>query len=152
MNYEHLPLSVGTLFQQLSDERDLQIREPTRSGSFDQLLQIADAKTLSIRFVRDRGDEFLEVGSGNQWFSPDLVRLVLLGGQPQDAPADLQNDASFLYQHFVEIERMFSSANRDDTIMRLTDMRMNKARCMFPNAIADNSDGGGPQKSDQRLR
>ncbi len=138
MSYDHLPRYVGTLFQDLADEHGLQVREPQRSGSFDQLVQVAEGENLSIRFVRDRGDEFLEIGCGTGWFSPDLVRLVLLGGQPQDAPADLEKDASFLRQHFDAIERLFSADNRDDTLRRLTEMRIEKARCMFPDAITDN--------------
>jgi hypothetical protein len=135
MSYEPLPAIVGNLFRKLANECGMTIAEPMCSGSFDQLLQNADSKTLSIRFVRDRGDEFLEVGDGSEWFSADLVRLVLLGGQPRDAPTDLQNDAHFVSQHFAEIEGMFSEKNRDDTIRRLTDMRMKKVRCMFPTAV-----------------
>ena len=92
---------------------------------------------MSIRFVRDRGDEFLEVGCGTEWFSPDLVRLVLLGGHPQDARTDLQTDASFLQQHFAEIEPLFSAERRNETLRRLSEMGIRKARCMFPAAIAD---------------
>lgn len=139
MKDDHLPAIVTTLFKTLADQHGLQIGQPERSGAFDQLVQPADAKNLSIRFVRDRGDEFLEVGCETKWFSPDLVRLVLLGGEPQDVPADLQKDAFFLQQHFDEIERLFSVENRNETLRRLSDMRMKKARRMFPDAIADNN-------------
>jgi hypothetical protein len=140
MNYNHLPSSVAALFEKLADEHGLHVGQPECSGSFDQLVQVAEAENLSIRFVRDRGDEVLEVGYKTNWFSPELMRLVLLGGEPQDMPADLQKDASFLGKNFDEIKRLFSAENRPETLQRLHDMRMKKARCMFPDSIADGHD------------
>jgi hypothetical protein len=140
MSSNDVPAIVARLFHQLADQHGLSVGQPERSGSFDQLMQVAEAKNVCIRFIRDRGDEFLEVGSGTEWFSPDLVRLVLLGGQPKDVPADLWQDVDFLTQRFDEVDHLFQPQNRLQTIKQLRDMRMAKARCMFPNAVIDGNE------------
>lgn len=132
MSTNDVPASVAALFQQLANKHGLSVEQPERSGSFDQLLQVAEATNLSVRFVRDRGDKFLEVGSRADWFSPDLVQLVLFGGQPKDVPVDLQQDVDFLINHFDEIERLFQPQNRPQTINQLKELEKAKVRCMFP--------------------
>jgi hypothetical protein len=132
MTTRHAPPSVISLFQALAARSKVSIGQPARTGSFDQLVQVANARDVNIRFVRDRGDEFLEIGEGNEWFSVDLVRLVLLGGDPKDIAPQLDEDISFLTQHFDVIEQIFDTSNRQLTLQKLRDIRTRKIRCMFP--------------------
>ena len=135
MQASKLPTNVETLFASLLAEHRFRICEPERSGSFDQMCQRAESDNLSVRFVRDRGEEFLEIGHGGEWYSTDLVQFTLLGGEPTGKPSDIQEDASFVNAHFNEIEALFNPQNLTNTLQRLHDIRAKKIRIMFPNAL-----------------
>lgn len=67
---------------------------------------------LRMRFVRDRGQVFLdfqEIGASEKdaWYSIDLVRR-LLTGERQDSAEMSEDHARFLQESLPDIERMFS--------------------------------------------
>ena len=128
-----IPAVVSSLFRYLGRERGFLVTQPQLAGAFDQMVQSAAATHVTIRFVRDRGDAFLEVGKEPHWFSPDSLRLMLQAGEPVDAPENIQEDVPFLIEHLTEIENSFRPANRPETLRRLTELRKKKGRIMFPN-------------------
>ncbi len=133
MTSTEIPAVVSSLFRYLGRKRGFLVTQPQLSGAFDQRVQSAEATHVTIRFVRDRGDAFLEVGKEPHWFSPDSLRLMLQGGEPVDAPEDLQEDVSFLTAHLTQIETSFSPENRPETLRHLTELGKKKGRIMFPN-------------------
>lgn len=135
MTNTEIPAIVSSLFRYFGRKRGFLVTQPALSGAFDQMVQSAVATHVTIRFVRDRGNGFLEVGKEPHWFSPDLLRLMLQGGEPVDAPENMQEHVSFLTAHITEIETSFSPENRAETLRRLTELSKKKGRIMFPNEL-----------------
>ena len=106
------------------------------SSSFggDSLLVLA-SDTLRLRFVRDRGQLFLDVQSAHQkdkkrWYSIDLVWRLITGEKRQSA--ELNEDyAAFLRDHLDEIERRFSAHSVKETAEALGKFEQIRAKDLF---------------------
>jgi hypothetical protein len=74
-------------------------------------LVVISSDQMRLRFVRDRGQLFLDfqppwAGPKSDWYSVDLVRR-LLDGQRQES-AESKDHVEFVREHFAEIESLFS--------------------------------------------
>jgi hypothetical protein len=89
---------------------------------------IIESASLRMRFVRDRGQLFLDfqetvANERDPWYSVDLVRHLLTGERP--ASAELSADyGEFLRESLPEIERRFS----DDSVAAATKHRLNELK------------------------
>ena len=119
MGCKGVPSSVTALFQQLADQHGFRVRPPRRTGAFEGLMQWAEGEHVSLVFVRDRGEEYIQVWDGQRSWPPYLVQLVLTGAEVEDAPEDLERDVSFLAGHIAEVERLFHPEHQAETIARL---------------------------------
>jgi hypothetical protein len=107
---------------------------------------------LKVLFGRSRGDEFLEIRHQGERFSPALLRLLLLGGEPENKPVDIEQDASFLCEHFFAIEQLFSPTKRIDSIRRLHEIRRRQIHCMFPDLVISQMENKGGKTKGVRVR
>jgi hypothetical protein len=101
-------------------------------GGQASLLISSDA--LSLRFVRDRGQLFLDFQEPNpknakEWYSADLVRWIISGNDPGTSLLSPEF-GEFLQAHFREIESRFGTVdiwpdvkNRLKEVRRLRDKK-----------------------------
>ena len=97
---------------------------------------VISSESLRLRFVRDRGQLFLDFQEGDavpkgDWYSIDLVRR-LITGERQDT-AELGEDyAVFLRYSFPEIESRFANVELvSDTKRQLHDLERIRAKELF---------------------
>ena len=81
------------------------------------------SETLKLRFVRDRGQLFLDFQGAGQtetghWYSADLLRRLVTGERL--APAELDPPyAAFLQSHIGDIEGLFGEGRLSETLQKL---------------------------------
>ncbi len=97
----------------------------------DSLLVLASEK-LQLRFVRDRGQLFLDFRPAQQksdkgWYSIDLVRQLITGESDYHSLMDEEN-AGFLKENLETIEQLFSERNVEDTLSRLKELRRKRSK------------------------
>jgi hypothetical protein len=108
--------------------------EVTTSFGGDSWLTIA-SEALQMRFVRDRGQLFLEFREADArgkaaWYSIDLFRRLITGERQASAELD-EGYATFLRQHLVEIESLFSEERLPETRKRLHDLMRLRSKELF---------------------
>lgn len=95
-----------------------------------------ESDSLRMRFVRDRGQIFLdfqECGAAPKdvWYSIDLVRRLLTGQRSESAELD-EDYAQFLKDTLPEIERMFADeSNIFETKRQLQNLKRIRAKELF---------------------
>ena len=100
----------------------------------DAFLVLA-SDSLKIRFVRDRGQLFLDFqslqhGKEADWFSIDVLHRLVTGEKQESA--ELTGDyASFLRENLEEIESRFSSDRLTDTVKELRKLEQTRAKELF---------------------
>ncbi len=100
----------------------------------DSFLVLA-SETMQIRFVRDRGQLFLDYRSAQQegnesWYSIDVVRQLMTGKNECHSLMNEEN-AHFLKANLDEIERLFSEANLKETLRRLKKLEKEISKNLF---------------------
>ncbi|MEH3088994.1 MAG: hypothetical protein PGN24_05080 [Microbacterium arborescens] len=90
---------------------------------------------LSLRFVTDRGQLFLDVRpapstTARDWSSIDLVRRLFTGERKRSSVLDADY-AAFLREHMAEIEDRFSPDRWPATRAELAELRRIRSREMF---------------------
>ncbi len=108
--------------------------EVTTSNGGDALL-LVESEELRLRFVRDRGQLFLDLqpsflSPDGEWFSVDLVRRLKTGQREETAELD-QGYASFVQEHLVEIEQQFGSEEWPATSSSLKKLKARRAKELF---------------------
>ena len=98
----------------------------TTSNGGDALLLVESAE-LRLRFVRDRGQLFLDF---QPWFSIDLVRRLHTGQREQTAEMDV-GYADFVREHLLLIERQFAAADWPTTRKALQELKVKRAKELF---------------------
>ena len=105
------------------------------SASFggDAYLMLSGER-LDVRFVRDRGQLFLDVrgtGDATEWFSIDLIRRLVTRDRPESAVLD-EACARFLRDDLDDIEDRFAdTGRRADTLVALAAMRRERSKETF---------------------
>ncbi|MFI6267211.1 hypothetical protein [Micromonospora sp. NPDC051006] len=107
--------------------------EVTLVNGGDALL-VLESPTVRLRFVRDRGQLFLDfqpaVEQGDEWYSVDLVRRLLLGKREYSAVLD-ESYAQFLASHLREVEERFDESRWEMTRKDLKELKVRRAKEMF---------------------
>ena len=106
----------------------------TTSNGGDALLLVESAE-LRLRFVRDRGQLFLDFQPSfssleDAWFSIDLVRRLHTGQREQTAEMDV-GYADFVREHLLLIERQFAAADWPTTRKALQELKVKRAKELF---------------------
>jgi len=129
------PSVVKDLFSELVKKQGFRPVVSNQIESFDQISLVLSSDTFDVRFVRDRGAEFLEIGCETEWFSIELVRTAAFGGQLQDLPVDIEGEALFVSSHLAQIRQLFEPDQRNQTLCCLEELRKKKTRIMFPDSF-----------------
>lgn len=108
------------------------IDEKSDSGNALLVLVTAD---LQLRFVRDRGQLFLElrsrhVSSDAEWFSLDLVQQLLTDEIDDQTPLG-DSRVNFLERHFADISKAFAGDQARATSFRLHELARARAKRLF---------------------
>lgn len=108
--------------------------EVSTSNGGDALL-IVESDVLRLRFVRDRGQLFLDfqpvvTDRPKEWYSVDLVRRLLLGQRETSALLD-ESYASFIHDELPEIESRFAQVRWPETHSELRKIQKVRAKEMF---------------------
>jgi hypothetical protein len=96
---------------------------------------VIESGSLRMRFVRDRGQLFLDfqepAATGKDvWYSIDLVRHLLTGVRQESA--ELNEDyAQFLGGSLTDIERLFSDEAIPETKRQLQNLKRVRAKELF---------------------
>jgi hypothetical protein len=103
-------------------------------SSFGDAYIVLESNALRLRFIRDRGQLFLDFQSPSQtgerhWFSIDVVRRLLTGDQPESAELDADY-ATFLEGNLEEIESRFAQ-RLDETLGHLRELERARAKELF---------------------
>jgi hypothetical protein len=108
--------------------------EVSTSNGGDALL-LVESDELRLRFVRDRGQLFLDFqpsfsSPDREWFSIDLVRRLQTGHREESAELD-GGYASFLQEHLQEIEHQFGADEWPATSASLKKLKAKRAKELF---------------------
>lgn len=108
--------------------------EVATSNGGDALL-LVESEKLRLRFVRDRGQLFLDLqpffsSPDGEWFSIDLVRRLKTGRPEETAELD-EGYAAFVREHLQEIEHQFSEEEWAGTSARLKKLKVKRAKELF---------------------
>jgi len=106
------------------------------SESFGNAFLVLEHKELRLRFVKDRGQIFLDFqptskNRKGEWFSIDIVKQMVTGEIETSAEMDSEK-RKFLKTNLDKIEQLFSSANREGTIKKLKELERARAKRLFP--------------------
>ena len=133
---ERLYSSISPFFQPFLQDRGFhKTDELYDPRNFGNELLVFESTGLRIRFVRDRGEVFVDVGPvfEEKWYFLDDV-LELLEGRaklPVTAPADLDDLSKRFEADFSQIESLFIGSNYADTKNKLESLRQIRAKEMF---------------------
>lgn len=96
---------------------------------------VLEIKDLRLRFVRDRGQLFLDFQSSHRpseddWFSYDVVRQFITNEVVDSAMLD-EKKVKFVKEHIQEIAKAFSANNRQKTEQTLHECEKERAKRLF---------------------
>lgn len=108
--------------------------EVTNINGGDAVLTVESA-ALRMRFVRDRGQLFMDLqptsaGQSGTWFSIDLVRRLHTGQAEQSAELD-EGYAAFLNENLEAMEVEFSEPAWSETRSKLEMLKKRRSKEMF---------------------
>lgn len=108
--------------------------EVATSNGGDALL-LVECEELRLRFVRDRGQLFLDFqpsfsSPDGEWFSIDLVRRLHTGQREETAELD-EGYASFVHEHLQAIEHQFGAEEWPATLASLKKLKAKRAKELF---------------------
>lgn len=106
------------------------------SESFGNAFLVLEHEDLRLRFVKDRGQIFLDFQPTSkkqkgEWFSIDIVKQMVTGEIEPSAEMDSKK-AKFLKTNLDEIEQLFSTVNMESTIKKLKELERARAKRLFP--------------------
>jgi hypothetical protein len=113
-----------------------QIVESQSSESFGNALVILEDEDLSLQFVKDRDQLFLDFQPTSkkhkkEWFSIDIVKQLITGNIEPSAEMDSEK-IEFLKTHLDEIKRLFARNILENTIRKLKELERARAKRLFP--------------------
>jgi len=113
INQEDWLNKIKELFSFLFEEYGFKLTEFKKFESFGDVLVTTKSKDFCLRFVRDRGQTFVEIGPSvgfKEWFDLNVVRMLIQGidDTKSDDIIKLQN---FLKQNYSKIKELFSQEN-----------------------------------------
>lgn len=105
------------------------------SESFGNAFLVLEHKDLRLKFIKDRGQLFLDFQptSSNRkmdWFSIDIVKQLVTGNIEPSSEMDTDK-AKFLKSNLDEIQRLFSTANLKGTLKKLRELERARAKRLF---------------------
>jgi hypothetical protein len=105
------------------------------SESFENAFLVLEHEDLRLKFVKDRGQLFLDFQPTSSkrkkdWFSIDIVKQMVTGNIEPSAEMDTEK-AMFLKNNLDEIEQLFSTANLENTIKKLKELERQRAKRLF---------------------
>jgi hypothetical protein len=108
--------------------------EVTTINGGDALL-VVESQSVRMRFVRDRGQLFLDLqplegGKPEEWFSIDLIRRLQFGRPEASAELD-PGYASFVRDGLDDIEASFREPAWRSTGAKLRNLKAKRAKEMF---------------------
>ena len=108
--------------------------ETTTSNGGDAYL-LVESSTLRLRFVQDRRQLFLDFqpckpAPSREWFSVDLIRRMFRG-RPETSSLLDESYATFVQDHFDEIESRFEDDSWPTTHAALKLLKKKRAKELF---------------------
>jgi hypothetical protein len=112
---------INTHFPSLLKKRGFKLVAEQHSESFGDALTDLESPEFRLRFVSDRLQIIVDIGSNtpnNKWFWLGFVRSSVLDGEllPLEEYAE---QALFLEQHYSTLATMFNSQNISEITLRL---------------------------------
>jgi hypothetical protein len=100
--------------------REFQLAQYAKTGTFDNAIIRLDAPTISIQLSRDRGTDYVEVArrSADRWYNVELIARVL-DHKHQSEFASADEALNFLIAQLDRIEELFSPGQYDATATQL---------------------------------
>lgn len=134
INQEDWLNKIKELFPFLFEEYGFQLIEFEKFESFGDVLVTIKSEDFRLRFVRDRGQTFVEIGPSvgfKEWFDLNVVRMLIQGidDTKSDDIIKLQN---FLKQDYLKIKELFSQENYLKTEEHLRKVQNELAKKNFP--------------------
>jgi len=112
---------INTHFSSLLKNKGFKLVAEQHSASFGDALMDFESPEFRLRFVSDRGQIIVRIGSNtsnNEWFSLRVVRSLVL--DKDILQIEKYNElALFLEQHYSTLATMFNSQNISETTLRL---------------------------------
>lgn len=113
---------ISTHFSSLLKNRGFKlIAEEHSDERFGNAFMDFESPEFRLRFVSDRGQVFVDIGSStpnNKWFELRFVRSLVLGKYTLQIE-QYKELALFLEQYYTTLATMFNSQNIAETIQRL---------------------------------
>jgi hypothetical protein len=128
---------VKPLFSFLLDDHGCSLSETYDSSSFGDSLAILACDDFRIRFIRDRGQIFVDIGpasKNDEWYDLNLVRATILRS-PSDEVASIENLAIFLRDNYFAVKDLFEGKNVRETEKALEELQQLRAQKMFPQML-----------------
>ncbi len=108
--------------------------EAYNSASFGDSLAVLASDNFRIRFIRDRGQIFIDIGSvvkPDEWFDLSLVKALIEGNLADGAEA-IQDLAVFLRNNYSAVKDLFEEKKFIETEKALRELEKLRAQNMFP--------------------
>lgn len=125
---------IKELFSFLFEEYGFQLVEFEKSESFGDVVATIESEDFRLRFVRDRGQTFIDIspfiGFG-EWFDFNIVRMLIQGidNTKSDEVIKLRD---FLKQHYSKVKDLFNQENYLETEKYLKKIQNELAKRNFP--------------------
>ncbi len=130
-----LPDEIQKLIMTLENSKGYKcINQMEGSGFGDCLLEMQSSIGTRIRFVRDRGDWFVEASGcmpSSKWYELSLIK-TLFGGNPSTHPMSLDRQMELLQNELRRIEELFGPEQLAMTEGKLNHIQNERAKRLFP--------------------
>jgi hypothetical protein len=127
--------SINTHFSALLKNKGFRIIAEDHSDErFGNAFMDVESPEFRLRFVSDRGQVFVEIGSNtpdNKWLELRVVRSLVLDRDLLQIE-EYNELALFLEQHYSTLAAMFNSENISETTLRYYELKEKRQRKLHP--------------------
>lgn len=129
-----IPNNLFLLMQFLCKNCGFILTEQSISSSFEDVIVVLQTNQIQIRFVRDRGNWFIEINGEeqtNEWYDISILKEYLTK-KNDDSTLVLDEQIKFLKDNLNEIKQIFSNQNISASRVFLDQCRKERAKRLFP--------------------
>lgn len=106
-----------------------------QSQSFGDYYFIISSPYFRVMVSSDKSYESIDISSlldGNNWYDMGLVKALILNEEVFNKALPIESALGFFEEYFGEIKMLFDSKNYDATKSKLEELRLKRAKQMFP--------------------
>ncbi len=125
---------VKPLFSFLFENHGFSLLEAYDSPSFGDSLVVLTSIDFRIRFIRDKGQIFIDIGptsKTDKWYDLDLVKTIVDGNLGEQAP-ELEDFAVFLENNYITVKGLLVDEKFEEMERAIKQLQDFRAQQLFP--------------------